>query len=129
MIPFRLIGIGVGIIGVALIGWRINSWREAAQDRDRAVLALKQSEARHKQYVSRVEAVLREEAEFAQKASFDLAKLREQNAALAGQVAATPRKQYVYVKVPGECPRGSTTVRVQYNAAVTGTPAASDAPR
>jgi hypothetical protein len=52
--------------------------------------------------------------------SAELAALRGKEAEIVTKIVSVPRKELVYVKVPGDCPTRSDSYRLLYNEAVTG---------
>ena len=96
--------------------WKVNDWRSDAAKLPAAIEA--KAAAESALTAQREQAV--KDAAVAAKVSDDLAKLRGKEAEIVTKIVSVPRKELVYVKVPGDCPIRSNSFLMLYNQAVTG---------
>jgi hypothetical protein len=115
----RLIAYGIGALAIALLAWRVNAWHNAYKELPVAKAATVAAE--NALTAQREQAA--KDAAIAAKVSGELATLRGKEAEIVTKIVSIPRKELVYVKVPGECPVRSDSFRLLYNEAVTGSSA------
>ena len=96
--------------------WKVNDWRSDAAKLPAAIEA--KAAAETALTAQREQAV--KDAAVAAKVSGELATLRGKEAEIVTKIVSVPRKELVYVKVPGECAVRSESYRSLYNQAVTG---------
>ena len=107
--------IAAAILLAGLI-WKVNDWRVDAGKLPAAQAATVAAETA---LTAQREQAVKDAAESA-KQSEELATLRGREAEIVTKIVSVPRKELVYVKVPGECPVRSDSFRLLYNEAVTG---------
>jgi type II secretory pathway pseudopilin PulG len=108
-------------VAILLAGvlWKVNGWRTDAAKLPAAIEA--KAAAESALTAQREQAA--KDAAIAAKVSGELATLRGKEAEIVTKIVSVPRKELVYVKVPGTCPVRSDSFRLFYNEAVTGSSA------
>ena len=116
MIQYKLIAY---IVAAALLAgglFQVNRWHNAYKELPAAKAA---AVAAQKALADQIEQSSKDQAK-AIALSAELAALRGKEAEIVTKIVSVPRKELIYVKVPGTCPVRSEHYRLLYNQAVTG---------
>ena len=113
----RLIAYIVAAALLAGVLFQVNRWHNAYKE----LPAAKAATVAAQNALAAQRAQADKDAVIAAKQSAELAALRSKEAEIVTKIVSVPRKELVYVKVPGDCPTRSDSYRLLYNEAVTGT--------